>query len=45
MIVLRQNGPSQDGEPTLVPGNRVRLAWGRRHAVRLPVDDFTPIDD
>jgi putative spermidine/putrescine transport system ATP-binding protein len=45
MTVLRQNGPAQDGEPAPVPGNRVRLAWGRRHAVRLPVDDVTRIDD
>ncbi|HST84541.1 MAG TPA: ABC transporter ATP-binding protein [Kineosporiaceae bacterium] len=45
MTVLRQNGPVLDGEPTPVPGSRVRLAWGRRHAVRLPVDDFTKIDD
>jgi hypothetical protein len=42
--VLRQNGPAQDGEPDPVPGGPVRLAWGRRHAVRMPVDN-TMIDD
>jgi len=45
MTVLRQNGPAQDGEPDPVPGGSVRLAWGRRHAVRLPVDGFTMIDE
>jgi putative spermidine/putrescine transport system ATP-binding protein len=41
MAFLRQNGPAQDGEPDPVPGRPVRLAWGRRHAVRLPVDETT----
>jgi putative spermidine/putrescine transport system ATP-binding protein len=45
MTVLRQNGPTEDGEPDPVPGGPVRLAWGRRHAVRLPVDDAIMIDD
>jgi putative spermidine/putrescine transport system ATP-binding protein len=44
ITVLRQNGPAQDGEPDPVPGGPVRLAWGRRHAVRMPVDN-TMIDD
>ena len=38
MTVLRQNGPAQDGELDPVLGAPVRLVWGRRHAVRLPVD-------
>jgi len=42
MIVLRQNGPAHDGQPDPVLGGPVRLAWGRRHAVRLPVDTEPP---
>jgi hypothetical protein len=45
MTVLRQNGPAQDGEPDPIPGGPVRLAWGQRHAVRLPVDTTSTIDD
>jgi putative spermidine/putrescine transport system ATP-binding protein len=45
MTVLRQNGPAEDGEPDPVPGAPIRLAWGRRHAVRLPGEDFSTIDD
>jgi putative spermidine/putrescine transport system ATP-binding protein len=45
MIVLRQNGPAQDGETDPILGGRVRLAWGRRHAVRLPVNGTTSSDD
>ena len=44
VTVLRQNGAAQDGAADPAPGDPVRLAWGRRHAVRLPVDDTT-IDD
>jgi putative spermidine/putrescine transport system ATP-binding protein len=44
VTVLRQNSAAQDGEPDPAPGLPVRLAWGRRHAVRLPVDDDTTID-
>jgi putative spermidine/putrescine transport system ATP-binding protein len=35
MTVLRQNVMA-DGEQESARGNPVRLAWGRRHAVRLP---------
>jgi putative spermidine/putrescine transport system ATP-binding protein len=45
MTVLRQNGAVEDGEPGPLPGERVRLAWGRRYAVRLPVEDTTTIDE
>jgi putative spermidine/putrescine transport system ATP-binding protein len=43
ITVLRQNS-SQAGASDLVPGRQVRLAWARRHAVRLP-DDTSTNDD
>jgi putative spermidine/putrescine transport system ATP-binding protein len=44
VTVLRQNGATLPGEPEPVVGRPVRLAWGRRHAVRLPDGDPSMID-
>ncbi len=44
VTVLRQNGAVRPGEPEAAAGRAVRLAWGRRHAVRLPDDDSSTSD-
>ena len=41
VTVLRPNSAFRPGEPEPAVGRSVRLAWGRRHAVRLPDEPAT----